>query len=320
MHKRAPFFCLLGCLLSAELTLAQQSASPPPAKSEAPAPASAAKDPLEVWQPVTVKEGNFAVIFPVNSKREGVRSRIQMQDGNGIETRFTAPTPDGNYQAAFTFLSDNIATPQAVRQRFEVLLKNLKSNPKIKWLGGGEIEYRGNPGIELKVQMGENKIITWSRQYFAFGCIYELTARYSFREPELKEPQIFLDSFNLLGPPTQRPTLAPPKQDMLPDFTPLSPTLYYVTPETLRARAVEKPEPKLDTDGKAYNGTLTVLVTVSTAGKVVGAEIADGFPGFYEPAIKALKKWRFTPFQVNGRVVDVQGRLTFKFGGSQTPK
>jgi hypothetical protein len=52
----------------------------------------------------------------------------------------------------------------------------------------------------------------------------------------------------------------------------------------------------------------------------VGAEIADGFPGFYEPAIKALKKWRFTPFQVNGRVVDVQGRLTFKFGGSQTPK
>ncbi len=313
---RAPFLCLFGLLLSTALPLAQQSVPPP--KSETAAPAASAQDPLAVWQPVTVKEGNFSIIFPANAKREGTRSRIQLQDGNGIETRFTATTTDGSYQAAFTFLSDNIATPQSVRQRFDTLLKNLKANPKIKWLSGGAIEYRGNPGIELKVQLIEGQTITWSRQYFAFGCIYELTARYAPREPEQKEPQLFLESFNLLGPPTQRPTIAPPKQETLPDFTPLESNLYYVVPETLRAHAVEKPEPKFETAGKAYTGSITLLVTVSDEGKVIGAEVSEGFPGIQEPVFKALKKWRFTPFQVKGKAVNVQGRLTFKVGGSAT--
>ena len=317
MHKCAAFLWLLGILLTAGFAQAQQSASTPPTQNKTDVPT---QDLPAVWQPVAIREGNFSIIFPANAKREGTRSRIQMPDGTGIETRFTAITPEGNYQIAFTFLSDNIATPQGVRQRFASLLKNLKANPKLTWLSGGEIEYKGNPGIELKVQMGENKIITWSRQYFAFGCIYEVTARYTPREPESKEHLNFLDSFELFGPPTQRPSLAPPRQENLPDFTPLSQDLYYVVPETLRSHAIEKPEPQLDIKGKVHNGTITLLVTVSTEGKVIDAESADGFPGFYEPALKALKKWRFTPFKVNGRAINVQGRLTFKFGSSYTPQ
>jgi TonB family protein len=319
MHKCAPFLCpflwLLGILFSVGFAQAQQSSSTPPAQNKTAVPA---QDAPAVWQPTTIREGNFSIIFPVNAKREGTRSRIQLTDGTGVETRFTATTPEGNYQVAFTFLSENIATPQGVRQRFSTLLKNLQANPQITWLSGGEIEYRGNPGIELKVQMGENKIITWSRQYFAFGCIYEVTARYTPREPESREPQIFLDSFELFGPPIQRPTLATP-QESLPDFTPLTPDLYYVVPATLRAHAVAMPEPKFDFKREVYRGTVTLLVTVSTEGKVIGAESANGSPALLEPVFKALKKWRFTPFRANGKAVNVQGRLTFNLGDSKTP-
>lgn len=316
MLKRALFISLLGFLLSAEFALAQQSSSTqpanPPAQNNTP---PATKDSPDVWQPVANKEGNFSIIFPVNAKHEATRSRIQLQDGNGIETRFTAPTTSGTYQAAFTFLSDNIATPQSVRQRFDALLKNLKTNPTIKWLGGGEIEYKGNPGIELKVLVPEKKMLIWSRQYFAFGCIYEITARYTASEPEIKEPKNFLDSFTLLGPPTQRPTIAAPKQESLPDFTPVAQNMYYVSPETLRKQAIQPIEP--DFSKKAPFWEIKLRVTVSPEGKVVQADPVDAYSPIYDDAIKAAKKWAFKPFLHAGKPVSVQGQLVFKSSGTR---
>lgn len=311
MHKHAPFLFLLGFLFGAEFALAQQPI-PPPAKGNATSALPAPKDPLEVWQPLAIKEGNFSIIFPVSAKREGTRSRIQMPDGNALETRINASTASGNYQAAFTFLSENIATPQAIRQRFEALLKNLKTNPKITCLIVKEIEYRGNPGIELKVQMIESKAITWSRQYFAFGCLYELTARYSPQEPEQKEPQIFLDSFNLLGPPSQQPIYPSKLQETLPDFTPLTQTIYYVSPETLRKHAVQSTEP--DFEKKASSWDVTLRVTVSPDGKVIQVDPVDSFSPLYNDAAKAAKKWTFKPFLLAGKPVTVQGQLIFKSG------
>ncbi len=318
MHHRAPVLCLLGFLLSAQFSFAQAPATPTPkpdeTKSAAP-PAPAPKYPLEAWKPLTAKEGNFSIAFPIVVKGEVMR--FQLQDGSAFESRFTVRTAEGNYQAAITFLSDNLATPELVRARFANLLKSLKQNPKIKWLSGGDITLDGNPGIEFKAQLSENQVTTWSRQYFAFGCVYETTARYVSGASELKEPQLFLDSFKLLGPPTQRPILAAPTQQSLPDFTPLAQNAYYVSPETLRAQAIEKPEPKPETARKVPASSVTLLITVSPEGKVVQADLQDGFPGLYNiDAIKAARKWTFKPFLLNGKPVKVQGRLTFKFGGA----
>ncbi len=320
MPKRA--LLLLGFLLSAEFAFAQEAppTTPKPneTKNAVPAPPPPApKYPLEAWKPLISREGNFSILSPVALKGEAVR--YQIQGGSAVESRFTIRTSDGNYQAAITFLSDNLATPEVMRERFATLLKNLKQNPKVKWISGGDITLEGNPGIEFKAQLNENQITTWSRQYFAFGCVYEVTARYFSHELELKEPQLFLDSFKLLGPPMQRPALAAPTQQSLPDFTPLAQNTYYVSAEKLRAQAIEKPEPKFDAERRAYSATVTLLVTVSPEGKVVQADPHEGLPGFYNDAIKAAKKWTFKPFLLNGKPVKVQGRLTFKFGsaGSQ---
>lgn len=319
MQKRTSLLWLLGFLLTTHFAFAQEPPPTTPKPSEAkktvpPPTTPAPKYPLEAWKPLIAKEGNFSIAFPVAVKGETVR--FQLQDGSAVESRFTVRTADGNYQAAITFLSDNLATPELIRVRFANLLKTMKQNPKIKWLSGGDITLDGNPGIEFKAQLSENQITTWSRQYFAFGCVYETTARYLPREPELKEPQLFLDSFKLLGPPLQRPTLIAPTQEALPDFTPLAQNTFYISAEKLRAQAIEKPEPKFGAESKASSSTVTLLVTVSPEGKVVQADPVEGFDDFAKDAIKAAKKWTFKPFFLHGRPVKVQGRLIFKFGGA----
>ncbi len=319
MHNHIPLLLLLGFLLSPQFIFAQEPAMPKPneAKSAVSSSPPAPKYPLEAWKPLIAKEGNFVIAFPSAVKSE--TTRFLLQDGSAVESRFTVPASEGNYQAAITFLSDNIATPELVRARFATLLKSLKQNPRIKWISGDDISLDGNPGIEFKVHINETKITTWSRQYFAFGCIYETTARYLPREPELKEPQLFLDSFKLLGPPLQRPSFSMTTHQSPPDFTPLAQNMYYVSSEKLRAQAIEKPEPKFETEGKIYSGTVTLLLTVSPEGKVLQADPADGFIGFHKEATKAAKNWTFKPFLLNGKPVKVQGRLTFKFGGATIP-
>lgn len=313
MTRQLLLLLALSILSIADSGLAQET-SPPPVNKGTTTPPIPTESPVEVWQPVGVREGNFSILFPVTAKREGKRTRIQMQDGNALETRFTASTANGNYQAAFTFLSDNIATPQAMRQRFAALLQSLKANPRAKWLSGGEIEYRGNPGVEFKIQLLENQTVTWSRQYFAFGCIYEVTARYTPREPDNNEARAFLDSFNLLGPPAQRPTLAAPKQETLPDFTPLTQTTYYVSPGTLRKNALQTVEPNFAK--KAPFWEITLRVTVSPEGKVIEVDPGDSSSVLHEEAIKAARKWTFKPFLMAGKPVTVQGYLIFKSGNS----
>ncbi len=315
MDKRAPFLWLLGLLLGAQLAFAQEPPTPKPNETKKvvpPPPPPAPKYPLEAWKPLFAREGNFSIASPVPVKGEILR--FQLQDGSALESRFTIRTSDGNYQAAITFLSENLATPELVRARFANLLTGLKQNPKIKWLSGGDITLDGNPGIEFKAQLSENQVTTWSRQYFAFGCVYEITARYLAREPELKEPQLFLDSFKLLGPPSQRPSLVAPTQQSLPDFTPVAQNTFYLSAEKLRAQAVNTPAPNFDR--RAYAGTVTLLITVSTEGKVLQAAPVDDYNHLNQEAIKAAKKWNFKPFLLEGRPINVQGQLTFKFSGA----
>ncbi|MFN7926727.1 MAG: hypothetical protein U0Y68_02085 [Blastocatellia bacterium] len=303
---------LAAVLLLSTLCLAAVQAQPtPPSEAKPSVPPPAPKYPLEAWKPVVIKEANLSVILPLLPKEEITRFRTQ--PGVAEDHRVTVPTAEGNYQIAYTFLSDNIATPEMVRGRFDALLKSLKENPKLKWISGGEYAYEGNPGIEFKMQIADSNVVMWSRQFFAYGCIYEMTTRYLRQEPEMKEPKMFMDSFKLLGPPVRRPMNLASAQETLPDFTPLAQNTYYVTAETLRANALEKPEPAFNAKQKIYARTMTLLVTVSPEGKVLQVEPENDFQPYYEEVIKAAKKWTFKPFLLSGKPVKVQGQLVFKF-------
>lgn len=302
---------LLLTLLTCATTLAQTL--PPnetkPAAKETPPPSP--KYPLDAWKPVVFKDANFSVAMPITPKEEVTRYRTQ--NGFAEDHRFVVPTAEGNYQVAVTMLSDNMATPEMVRERFEKLLKGLKENPQIKWISGGENAYEGNPGIEFKAQIADSRVVMWSRQFFAFGCVYEVTTRYLNTEPALKEPKLFMDSFKLLGQPVRRPNNLAPLQETLPDFAPLAQNTYYISAEKLRANALEKPEPTFKPDRRPYARSLTVLITVSPEGKVLQVEMENPFQAYSEEVIKAAKKWTFKPFLLDGKPVKVQGQLVFKF-------
>ena len=312
--KRIVVFGLLSALLTLKFAFAQETSpsKPDSVKSNA-APPPAPKYPLEAWKQLVAKEGNFSILLPISPKEEATRYRLQT--GKAEEHRFTVPTIEGNYLVAYTYLSNNLATPEVIRTRFQTLLKDLKGNPKIKWISGGDIAVEGNPGIEFKLQLSESQIFLWSRQFFAYGCVYEMTTRYVPKEPELTEPRLFMESFKLLGPPIRRPINLDVPQDSLPDFTPLAQNIYYISAEKLRAQAIEQPEPKIDIKGKAYSGSITLLLTISPEGKVLQAEPVKGFIGFNNEALKAARKWTFKPFLLEGKPVKVQGQLIFKIGG-----
>ena len=48
-------------------------------------------------------------------------------------------------------------------------------------------------------------------------------------------------------------------------------------------------------------------------GKVENVEITKGSPILRDPVIKALRKWSFSPFKVDGRVRRVKSTLAFDF-------
>ena len=312
--KRIVVFGLLSALLTIELALAQETPPSKPGSVKGDAvPPPAPKYPLDAWKQLVAKEGNFSILLPITPKDETTRYRLQT--GSAEEHRFTVPTTEGNYQVSYTYISDNLATPEAIRARFQTLLKDLKGNSKIKWISGGDIAVEGNPGIEFKLQLSESHIFLWSRQFFAYGCVYVMTTRYVSKEPELTEPGLFMESFKLLGPPIRRPINLDVPQESLPDFTPLAQNIYYISAEKLRAQALEQPEPKIDVKGKVYSGSITLLLTISPEGKVLQAEPIRGFIGFNNEAIKAARKWTFKPFLLEGKPVKVQGQLIFKIGG-----
>lgn len=294
------------------LPSASQSASlsSTPAKST-----SAPTYSIDAWKTFVSTTGNFSVLFPTTPKDE--TSRFRLEAGMAEDHRYVVPTASANFQAAYTYLSENIATPESMRTRFGGLLKSLKANPKLTWVSGGESSFEGNPGIEFKVQSiaAEGSVMIWSRQYFAYGCVYEVTTRYLKKDSEPKEPTLFMESFKLLGPPLTRPFYATPSPDSRPDFTPLSQNLYSISAQKLQENALEKPAPKFKNPSRSrdFSGSLTLLITVSEDGKVEQADPVNGPSYFYDEAVKTAKKWTFKPFLRDGKPVKVQGQLLFKY-------
>ena len=109
---------LAAVLLLSTLCLAAVQAQPtPPSEAKPSVPPPAPKYPLEAWKPVVIKEANLSVILPLLPKEEITRFRTQ--PGVAEDHRVTVPTAEGNYQIAYTFLSDNIATPEMVREQLD---------------------------------------------------------------------------------------------------------------------------------------------------------------------------------------------------------
>ena len=64
---------------------------------------------------------------------------------------------------------------------------------------------------------------------------------------------------------------------------------------------------------KKVEGEVTVSAIIGTNGRVQQVTVISGPPELHEASVDAMKKWRFKPFQLDGRTVEVESRFTFNF-------
>jgi TonB family protein len=85
-------------------------------------------------------------------------------------------------------------------------------------------------------------------------------------------------------------------------------------PKKLRNVPPEYPE---EARKAGLEGVVVLECTIDTEGRVTGVEFLKGPVPLKEPAVKAVKKWRYTPTLLEGRAVPVIMTVTVNFKHSQ---
>lgn len=65
-------------------------------------------------------------------------------------------------------------------------------------------------------------------------------------------------------------------------------------------------------------GTVTVRITINDVGEVRDTQLISGHPMLAPAALDAIKKWRYMPYEIEGRTVEIQTdvQVTFRLDGA----
>ena len=88
-----------------------------------------------------------------------------------------------------------------------------------------------------------------------------------------------------------------------------------VTESEAKRAALEKPAPEYPLAARQLKvvGKVALEVVIGSDGHVAEVRIVSGSPVLTRPAAEALKKWRFRPFQADGKPVDAVAPISFEF-------
>ena len=64
---------------------------------------------------------------------------------------------------------------------------------------------------------------------------------------------------------------------------------------------------------KAIQGDVVLLATIDTKGKISKLRIAKGDPILVEAAVTAVKHWRYKPYLLKGKPVEIETPILIKF-------
>ena len=115
------------------------------------------------------------------------------------------------------------------------------------------------------------------------------------------------------GRPQSTPT---PKSEPTPDITKLGvfgkTQVDMKTAEEQVSKRVEPVYPPAAQAGK-IQGDVIIHVQIDKKGYVVKVKTMTGHPMLAEPAMTAAKQWQFEPFYSNGKPMEVETNILFKF-------
>jgi protein TonB len=79
--------------------------------------------------------------------------------------------------------------------------------------------------------------------------------------------------------------------------------------------ALQKVQPSYPTIARQLNlsGRVLVDMTVNTAGAVEKVDVINGNPILAVATVPAAKRWKFSPFQVDGKPTEAIVRVAFEF-------
>jgi periplasmic protein TonB len=80
-----------------------------------------------------------------------------------------------------------------------------------------------------------------------------------------------------------------------------------------RALVTDQPAFSLPANSKTQAGTVVLQVLIGRDGVVEDAKFLQGALAFARTAIDGVKQWKFKPYIMNGRPVEVQTNLTISF-------
>ncbi len=187
MRQIVFFICLVFVLMK---SIIAQPPPPPPMKTY----------PLTAWKEFNFAEGWFSVSFPTKPKES---KKTESANGIPIEvTTYEVRTGDGSYTVIYTKLPQKREeSEEQLKERLRETLKRLSQGKQYKWVGGKEIQIDGYPGIEFQYELLDGQELIWQRMYSINDRVYRIISDTFRRDPALKEPQIFHDSFKFNPPP-----------------------------------------------------------------------------------------------------------------------
>jgi len=83
----------------------------------------------------------------------------------------------------------------------------------------------------------------------------------------------------------------------------------------IQSRLVHRVEPQYPTEARAQKiqGVVTLDVQIGSEGVVHNIAVVDGNPLLAEAAVAAVRQWRYEPYAVDGRPVEMQTRIRVRF-------
>jgi TonB family protein len=85
--------------------------------------------------------------------------------------------------------------------------------------------------------------------------------------------------------------------------------------ETSATRLIHRVEPEYPPEARAQHiqGEVKLDVQVGGEGAVQNIQVVEGDPLLAGAAVQAVRQWRYRPYSVNGRAVEMQTRITIRF-------
>jgi TonB family protein len=80
-------------------------------------------------------------------------------------------------------------------------------------------------------------------------------------------------------------------------------------------RLIHRVEPEYPSEARAQHiqGLVTLDVQIAADGSIHDVAVVEGNPLLGEAAVEAVRQWRYKPYSVDGRPVEMQTRITIRF-------